>query len=89
MALAERVQNIIEGPKPVEGRLTAAIENQTSKVPSGVYFNLAMASIATSLTIAATTRKVEWANFVGHWASAFMLIGIYNKLVKQQNRADR
>ena len=89
MALAERVQNIFESPKPVEGRLTTAIEQQTSKVPSVVYFNLAMASIATSLAIATTTKKAEWANFVGHWASAFMLIGIYNKLVKQFGRIDR
>jgi hypothetical protein len=83
MALAEKVQSMIESPKAVEGKLTMAIEKQTSKVPSVVYFNLAMASIATSLAIAATTKKAEWANFVGHWASAFMLIGIYNKLVKR------
>lgn len=87
MALAERVRSIMS-PEPVEGKMTAAIERQTSRVPSGVYFNLALASIATSLTIAVTTRKMELANFVGHWSSAFMLMGIYNKLVKLHGRSE-
>lgn len=82
MAFAERVRHIMESPEHGEGKMTTAIEQQTAKVPSVVYFNLALASIAASLTIAMTTRKADWANFVGNWAPAFMLIGIYNKLVK-------
>jgi hypothetical protein len=87
MALPKAVQDIIENKDHTEGKMTAAIEQQTSKVPSVVYLNLAFASIALSVGIAASTRKAEWANFVGLWAPAFMLIGIYNKLVKQQQTA--
>jgi hypothetical protein len=28
--------------------------------------------------------KDEWALFVGQWAPAFLIIGVYNKVVKQQ-----
>ena len=27
--------------------------------------------------------KDEWALFVGQWAPAFLILGLYNKLVKQ------
>lgn len=83
MALTDAVRNIADSEQHHEGRMTRVIEQQTSKVPSVVYLNLAFASIAGSLVVAATTKKAEWANFVGLWAPAFMLIGIYNKLVKQ------
>ncbi len=87
MAIAERVKEVLEtgGQPQHEGKVTSLIERQTAKVPSMVYLNLAFASIAASVTIAASTRKAEWANFVGLWAPAFMLIGIYNKLVKQHS----
>ncbi len=86
MAIAERARDVLEtgGQSKNEGRVTTLVERQTAKVPSMVYLNLAFVSIAASITIAASTRKAEWANFVGLWAPAFMLIGIYNKLVKQQ-----
>ena len=78
------VRNIMENESHKEGKLTGAIENQTAKVPSVVYLNLAFASMLGSIAIASSTRKPGWANFVGLWAPAFMLMGIYNKLVKQQ-----
>lgn len=88
MATAQQaVRSVLENEERHEGRLTTAIENQTAKVPSVVYLNLAFASIALSLGLAVSTRKAEWANFVGTWAPAFMLIGIYNKLVKEFHSA--
>ena len=84
MALTQAVRQVTQNETLNEGKLTAAIEHQTAKLPSMVYLNLAFASIAASLTLAATTRNTEWASFVGLWAPSFMLIGIYNKLVKMQ-----
>jgi hypothetical protein len=65
-----------------EDQLTAAIEKFTSKVPSSVYLAGALASMAISLGLKAANKEHE-ALFVGQWAAPFLLLGIYNKLVKQ------
>jgi hypothetical protein len=67
---------------PSEGQLTKKVENITAKVPSMGYLTLALGSMAISASIAAFTQKKSLANFVGLWVPSFMMIGIYNKLVK-------
>jgi len=64
-----------------EDQVTAAVEKCTSQVPSSVYLALALTSMAVSLGFNAA-RKQHEALFVGQWAAPFMLLGIYNKLVK-------
>lgn len=64
-----------------EDQITAAIEKCTAQVPSSVYLALALGSMAISLGFSAA-RKPHNALFVGQWAAPFLLIGIYNKLVK-------
>jgi hypothetical protein len=67
-----------------EDQLTAAIEKYTSTVPSTVYLGLALASIAASITIQAVQKeKANAALYVGQWVAPFLLLGIYNKMVKQ------
>ena len=68
-----------------EGRLTRAIEKQTAKVPSIGYLGLALTSMAASATIALVLGKRPLGNFVGLWAPSFLLIGIYNKVVKLES----
>lgn len=65
-----------------EGRFTGAIESQTSKVPGAGYLAAAFGAIATS-AILKIVGKDDWALFVGQWPAAFMLMGVYNKMVKQ------
>jgi hypothetical protein len=65
-----------------EGPLARAIEHQTAKLPSEIFLWAALASIATSLVFQMMDRKQN-ALFVGQWAPTFLLLGIYNKLVKQ------
>jgi hypothetical protein len=65
-----------------EGEYTGAIESQTSKIPSGVYLTAAIGSMAAS-AILKISGKDDWSNFVGHWAPAFLILGVYNKMVKQ------
>ena len=67
---------------PREGELTKKIEDVTAKVPSVGYLVLAIGSMALSAGLATFTQKRGLANFVGLWVPSFMLIGIYNKLVK-------
>lgn len=64
-----------------EGKTAKAIENQTAKIPSDVYLWSAIGSMAVSLTLK-LLGKNKTALFVGQWAPSFLLLGIYNKIVK-------
>ena len=67
-----------------EDQVTAMIEKFTAPVPSSAYLALAIASIAVSVTLQITQKeKANPALFVGQWVAPFLLLGIYNKLVKQ------
>jgi hypothetical protein len=65
-----------------EGTLTKQIEHYTSQVPSGTYLSLAVGSIGLSLGLQLLGRKHE-AQFVGQWVPTILILGLYNKLVKQ------
>lgn len=64
-----------------EGMMTKAIEDQTSKIPSGIYLTASLASMAASLTLKCLGKN-HAALFVGQWAAPFLIMGLYNKLVK-------
>jgi hypothetical protein len=64
-----------------EGVLAKAIEEQTSKLPSDVFLWAAAGSIATSLALR-MMGKSHQSLFVGQWAPTFLILGLYNKLVK-------
>jgi hypothetical protein len=64
-----------------EGPVARTIEEQTAKIPSDVYLWAALGSMGTSLALQLTGKKHE-SLFVGQWAAPFLLLGIYNKLVK-------
>ena len=65
-----------------EDQVTAAIEKVTAQVPSSAYLALALASMATSLGFKAAGKN-HAALFVGQWAAPFLIMGLYNKVVKQ------
>jgi hypothetical protein len=64
-----------------EGKVATAIESQTAKLPSDTFLWAAGGSIAASLALKISGRE-HAALFVGQWAPTFLLLGIYNKLVK-------
>lgn len=64
-----------------EGPLARSIEQQTAKLPSDTWLWAALGSIGVSLFFQITGDERK-ANFVGHWAPTFLLLGLYNKLVK-------
>jgi hypothetical protein len=64
-----------------EGPVTRMIEEQTAKLPSDVYLGAALASMAVSLMLQLMDKKEE-SLFVGQWAPSFLILGVYNKLVK-------
>jgi hypothetical protein len=64
-----------------EGPVARAIEQQTAKLPSDTFLWAALGSIGLSLGLKVMGHKHE-AMFVGQWVPTFLLLGIYNKLVK-------
>ena len=70
-----------EAEKHSEGAVARNIENYTAQVPSDWFLWAAGASIVGSLTLHVLNRK-EDAQFVGQWVAPFMLLGVYNKIVK-------
>jgi hypothetical protein len=65
-----------------ENKFTGAIERQTAKTPSTVFLGLALGSMAASAALK-IAGKNSWALFVGQWAAPFLIMGNYNKMVKQ------
>jgi hypothetical protein len=65
-----------------EDRVTGAIESQTSKIPSSAYLLAAFGCIAASASFK-LAGKDDWALFVGQWAPTILIMGVYNKQVKQ------
>ena len=72
----------ITPPEHSEGVVARAIEQQTAKLPSDTFLWLAGGSIAASLTLKIMGREKD-ALFVGQWAPTFLILGLYNKLVKE------
>jgi hypothetical protein len=69
-----------------EGPVARAIEEQTAKLPSDAFLWAAGASIAASLILKILDRHHE-ALFVGQWAPTTLILGVYNKLIKQHGSA--
>jgi len=64
-----------------EGRLAKTIEEQTAKLPSDTFLWAAVGSIGVSLALQVMGRS-HLSQFVGQWAPTFLLLGVYNKIVK-------
>ena len=77
-------------PEHKEGPVAATIENYTAKLPSDLFLWAALGSMAISATLK-IMKKDEEALFVGQWPAPFLLLGLYNKLVKLEghDKTDR
>jgi hypothetical protein len=64
-----------------EGPVARAIEQHTAQLPSDWFLWAAGASIVGSLGLMASGNR-HGSLFVGQWAPTFLLLGIYNKIVK-------
>lgn len=88
MALTDSVSarpfsRVDEAATHSEGDVALKIEEQTAKLPSDTWLWAALASMALSLGLQMSGRKHE-STFVGQWAAPFLVLGVYNKLVKQR-----
>ncbi|RAJ05178.1 hypothetical protein LX64_02332 [Chitinophaga skermanii] len=64
-----------------EGKVAKAIEQQTSKVSSDKFLWASLGAMGVSLACK-MMKKDHLALFIGQWAAPFLLLGIYNKIVK-------
>ena len=64
-----------------EGVVARTIEDRTAKLPSDLWLWAAFASMGVSLALQLKGKKDE-SLFVGQWAAPFLILGVYNKLVK-------
>jgi hypothetical protein len=64
-----------------EGTVARTIEQQTAKLPSDLFLWAALGSIGVSATLQ-VAGKQKASLFVGQWVAPFLLLGVYNKIVK-------
>jgi hypothetical protein len=69
-------------PIQTEGPVAKSIEQHTAKIPSDWFLWAAVGSMATSLMLQ-INRRDHASQFVGQWAPTLLILGLYNKLVKQ------
>ena len=65
-----------------EDQVTSLLESYSAQLPSSFFLVAAGASIVGSV-IAKLQRNNHNALFIGQWVAPFLLLGIYNKMVKQ------
>ena len=80
-SLSKSISSALSNDDKREGGFARSIEEQTAKLPSDTFLWAAGASMAASLTLKLMGHK-HTALFVGQWAAPFLLLGIYNKIVK-------
>lgn len=74
--------NRVQPGEKTEDQFTALLEQQSTNIPTSAFLGAAIASIIGSLSLK-IAGKDQQALFVGQWAAPFLLLGIYNKMVKQ------
>ena len=65
----------------IEGPVAKTIEDQTAKLPSDLFLWASIGSIGVSLALQLMGKKHS-SQFVGQWVAPFLLLGLYNKIVK-------
>jgi hypothetical protein len=68
-------------PTKTEDQFTKSVEEYTAAIPSTAYLGVAIGAMALSL-IFQVTGQGKWGNFVAQWVPTWLIIGVYNKLVK-------
>ena len=73
-----------------EDSFTKSVEEYTSEIPSSAFLGVALGAMALSL-VCQTTGQGKWGDFIAQWVPTWLIIGVYNKLVKLEghDHADR
>jgi hypothetical protein len=68
-------------PSQTEDEFTKTIESYTAAVPSTGYLAVAIGAMGLSLACQVAGRA-KWGHFIAQWVPTWLIIGLYNKLVK-------
>jgi len=70
------------GQQPAtEDNFTKTVEDYTAEIPSSAFLGVAVGAMALSL-VCQMTGQGKWGNFIAQWVPTWLIIGVYNKLVK-------
>jgi hypothetical protein len=80
--IRQTAERLVGPPPPAtEDPLTRTLECYTAAVPSSAYLGVALGAMGLSLMLQVAGRG-KWGNFVAQWVPTWLVIGLYNKLVK-------
>jgi hypothetical protein len=65
-----------------EGQVARAIEEQTAKLPSDTFLWAAIGAMSASMSLQLMGKR-HASLFVGQWAPTLLILGLYNKIVKE------
>ena len=68
-------------PQHREGPVARAIEEQTGKIPSDVFLWTSLSAMGISFMLQLMGKK-HASLFLGKWTAPFLILGLYNKIVK-------
>ena len=82
----------LERPNIREDQVTKNVEQYTAGIPLSAYLGVAVGAMVLSLVCQISGRG-KWGNFIAQWVPTWLILGMYNELVKQQghdqgNRGD-
>lgn len=79
-----------DGPsmQPTEDRFTKTVEEYTGAIPSSAYLGIAVGAMGLSL-LCQITGQGKWGNFIAQWVPTWLIIGLYNKMVKLEGHDQR
>ena len=75
-------------PRPSEHQFTKTIGSYRAAIPPSGYLAVAIAAIGLSLAYQLSGRG-KWGNFIAEWVPTWLIIGLYNKLVKLEGHQRR
>ena len=78
------MDDMTEIDETAEDQFTRSIEEYTAAIPSSAYLGVALGAMALSLVCQVTGRG-KWGNFIAQWVPTWLIIGVYNKLVKLES----
>lgn len=79
-----QVKSISSKNEYKEGKVAKVIEDKTAKfLPSDLFLWTSITTMAASFVLQVLGKR-HISLFVGQWASPFLIMGLYNKLVKLQ-----
>lgn len=79
---------IIESATEYSRSAAHSVEQTASKIPAETYLMGALGSIGLSLGLKLLGRDRD-AEFVGHWAPTFLILGLFSKLMEHDRKTRR